>query len=82
MDMGIPVGVSKTEYGMDMWTVMNPCGDSVKFSNGREIKRKRIKQVSVFQFRQMQPSLQFVVRAFFFMIIAEYTHNNTVTCTA
>ena len=40
------------------------CGDSVKFSNGREIKRKRIKQVSVFQFRQMQPSLQFVLRAF------------------
>jgi len=24
--MGIPVGVSKTEYGMDMWTVMNPHG--------------------------------------------------------
>jgi len=35
VDMGIPVGVSKTEYGMDMWTVMNPHGPAGILSSFR-----------------------------------------------
>jgi len=64
-----------------MGTVVNPHGPVAilwRFSNGCEIKRKRVKHainvvVARFEFRQTQSNLQFVFLAFFFIIVIEYT---------
>ena len=61
---GLPCDSNGYWYGMGMGTVMNPHGPVrilLRFSNGCEIKRKRVKLainvVSLFEFRRIQPSL-------------------------